>query len=197
MSSPPETVFLLWKINKKYTPPFFIIVILKSKRGYKVRLLIIQHFNWVEIQTHTHILTDLVIHLLPGKPKPEVRISHIFLPPLWLVCGYHSPLFFIYKRWRILFTFWYAFLFNFFLQWNVSKLTYMQNAFLLKFFQKRSKLTVHNIYAKHILKKKHAPSWYNSNLQNCMVDVSSVLLHGGWSTKPFFMTDWQDWKYSV
>lgn len=135
MSSPPETAFLLWKINKKIHPPPFLYYCYYEVKAWLQRTLAYNSAFQLSRNTDTHILTDLVIHLLPGKPKPEVRISHIFLPPLWLVCGYHYTLSFIYKRWWILFTFWYAFLFNFFFQWNVSKLTFMQNAFLLKFFQ--------------------------------------------------------------
>lgn len=114
MSSPPETVFLFWKINKKYTPPFLYYFYYEVKAWLQRTLAYNSAFQLERnTDTHTHILTDLAIHLLPGKPKPEVRISHIFLPPLWLVYGYHYPLSFIYKRWRILFTFWYAFLFFF------------------------------------------------------------------------------------
>lgn len=116
LSTPPETVFLLWKINKKYTlPPFLYYCYYEVKAWLQRTLAYNSAFQLKRnTDTHTHILTDLVIHLLPGKPKPEVRVPHIYLPPLWLVYGYHSPLSFIYETYWILFTFWYAFLFNFF-----------------------------------------------------------------------------------
>lgn len=114
----------------------------KLKRYDKLCLLIFQHCNGVKkkqyrdqfvciLFRHMLILTDLVIHLLTGKPRPKVRVSQIFRPPLWLVCSYHSLLPLLTIRCSILFTFWYSFfLLLKILSIKGSKLAFMQSTFV-------------------------------------------------------------------
>lgn len=127
------------QFHLKHSP----VLILKSKRYDKLCLLIFQHCNGVKkkkqyrdqfvciLFRHMLILTDLVIHLLTGKPRPKVRVSQIFRPPLWLVFSYHSLLPFLTIRCSILFTFWYSFfLLLKILSIKGSKLAFMQSTFV-------------------------------------------------------------------